>query len=171
MHQWSGKAIISARCQMVVTTDASSHGWGGWWRPFSHSGKLQHEARGFWLPSEEGMLSNAREQGSKRVPTGLPGWQKLKNNDSTRHPPTPVPAGTLPDSNIRVATGVGGDGYGRLRRRNERPVGGCGCGRKTGGKQNPRFPVIPRNRQHENTDPLNCGLPGTPPHVDLFIDG
>ena len=24
MHQWSGKAIISARCQMVVTTDASS---------------------------------------------------------------------------------------------------------------------------------------------------
>ena len=29
MHNWSGKAIISARCQMVVTTDASSHGWGG----------------------------------------------------------------------------------------------------------------------------------------------
>ena len=24
MHQWSGKAIISAMCQMVVTTDASS---------------------------------------------------------------------------------------------------------------------------------------------------
>ena len=47
MHNWSGKAIISARCQMVVTTDASSHGWGGWWRPFGHSGKLYHEARGF----------------------------------------------------------------------------------------------------------------------------
>ena len=108
-------------------------------------------------------------QGSKRVPTGLPGWQKLKNNDSTRHPPTPVPAGTLPDSNIRVATGVGGDGYGRLRRRNERPVGGCGCGWKTGGKQNPRFPVIPRNRQHENTDPLNCGLPGTPRHCSSLL--
>jgi len=61
MHNWSGKAIISARCQMVVTTDASSHGWGGWWRPFGHSGKLQREARGFWLPSEEGMSSNARE--------------------------------------------------------------------------------------------------------------
>ena len=30
MHQWSGKAIISARCQMVVTTDASGLGWGGW---------------------------------------------------------------------------------------------------------------------------------------------
>ena len=28
MHQWSGKAIISARCQMVVTTDASGLGWG-----------------------------------------------------------------------------------------------------------------------------------------------
>ena len=26
MHQWLGKAIISAKCQMVVTTDASSHG-------------------------------------------------------------------------------------------------------------------------------------------------
>ena len=30
-HQLSGKAIISVRCQMVVMTDASSHGWGGWW--------------------------------------------------------------------------------------------------------------------------------------------
>ena len=40
MHQWSGKAIISARCRMVVTTDVSSHRWGGWWRPFGHSGKL-----------------------------------------------------------------------------------------------------------------------------------
>ena len=61
MHQWSGKAIISARCQMVVTTDASGLGWGGWWRPFGHSGKLKNEARGFWLPTEEGMSSNARE--------------------------------------------------------------------------------------------------------------
>ena len=61
MHQWSGKAIISARCQMVVTTDASSFGWGGWWRPFGHSGKLKDEARGFWLQTEEGMSSNARE--------------------------------------------------------------------------------------------------------------
>ena len=61
MHQWSGKAIISARCQMVVTTDASSFGWGGWWRPFGLTGKLKDEARGFWLPSEQGMSSNARE--------------------------------------------------------------------------------------------------------------
>ena len=52
MHQWSGK---------VVTTDASSHSSGGWWRPFGHSGKLHHEARDLWLPSEEGMSSNARE--------------------------------------------------------------------------------------------------------------
>ena len=44
MHQWSGKAIISARCQMVVTTDASSFGWGGWWRPFGLTGKLKDEA-------------------------------------------------------------------------------------------------------------------------------
>ena len=33
MHQWSGKAIISARCPMVVMTDASSFGWGGWCSP------------------------------------------------------------------------------------------------------------------------------------------
>ena len=46
---------------MVVTTDASSFGWGGWWRPFGLTGKLKDEARGFWLPSEEGMSSNARE--------------------------------------------------------------------------------------------------------------
>ena len=46
---------------MVVTTDASSFGWGGWWRPFGLAGKLKDEARGFWLPSEEGMSSNARE--------------------------------------------------------------------------------------------------------------
>ena len=45
----------------VVTTDASSFGWGGWWRPFGLAGKLKDEARGFWLPSEEGMSSNARE--------------------------------------------------------------------------------------------------------------
>jgi hypothetical protein len=61
MHNWSGKSIIPQRCQMVVTTDASSYGWGGWWRPFGQAGKVRHEARGFWLPSEENMSSNARE--------------------------------------------------------------------------------------------------------------
>ena len=49
MHQWSG------------ITDASSHSWGGWWRPFGPSSKLHHEAQGFWLSSEEGTSSNARE--------------------------------------------------------------------------------------------------------------
>ena len=42
-------------------TDASNFGWGGWWRPFSLSSKLKDEARGFWLPLEEGMSSSARE--------------------------------------------------------------------------------------------------------------
>ena len=38
---------------MVVTNDAPSHGWGGWWRPFSHSEKLRHEAlKLFALPHE-----------------------------------------------------------------------------------------------------------------------
>ena len=61
MKDWSGKPIIPVRSQKVVTTDASSHGWGGWWRQFGHSGTLQNEARGFWLPKEQGMSSNARE--------------------------------------------------------------------------------------------------------------
>ena len=61
MHQWSGKSVISARCQMVVTTDASSFGWGGYWRQFGHQGRLKDEARGFWLPLEEGISSSAQE--------------------------------------------------------------------------------------------------------------
>ena len=61
MKDWSGKSIIPVRSQMVVTTDASSHGWGGWWRQFGHSGTLRKEARGFWLPKEQNMSSNARE--------------------------------------------------------------------------------------------------------------
>ena len=59
MKDWSGKSIIPVRSQMVVTTDASSHGWGGWWRQFGHSGTLRKEARGFWLPKEQNMSSNA----------------------------------------------------------------------------------------------------------------
>ena len=61
MKDWSGKSIIPTRSQMVVTTDASSHGWGGWWRQFGQSGTLRNEARGFWLPQEQKMSSNARE--------------------------------------------------------------------------------------------------------------
>ena len=47
MKDWSGKSIIPIRFHMVLTTDASSHGWGGWWRQFGHSGTLDNEARGF----------------------------------------------------------------------------------------------------------------------------
>ena len=44
MHRRLGKAIISARCHMVVTTDASSFSWNGCWRPFGLTGKLDDEA-------------------------------------------------------------------------------------------------------------------------------
>ena len=46
---------------MVVTTDASSFGSGGWWRLFGHASKPQHEAQGFQLPLDEDMRSDARE--------------------------------------------------------------------------------------------------------------
>ena len=61
MQGWLGKSIIPVRSQMVVTTDASSHGWGGWWRQFGQTGSLRNEARGFLLPHEQAMSSNARE--------------------------------------------------------------------------------------------------------------
>ena len=32
MASWSGLSMIPVRHTHVVTTDASSHGWGGWWR-------------------------------------------------------------------------------------------------------------------------------------------
>ena len=50
-----------SRSQMIVTTDASSHGWGGWWQQFDQTGNIRHEAWGFWFPHEQGMASNARE--------------------------------------------------------------------------------------------------------------
>ena len=61
MHQWSGKAMILARCQMVVTTNALSFSWGRSRRPFGMIGKLKDKAQGFWVPSEQGMSSNAQE--------------------------------------------------------------------------------------------------------------
>ena len=51
----------------MVVTNASSHGLGGWWRPLGHSGKLHHEAQGFWLLSEEGVCSNAQELSSVKL--------------------------------------------------------------------------------------------------------
>ena len=44
MHKWSSKVIISARCHMVIMTDASSLSFGGSWRPFGHSSKLKDQA-------------------------------------------------------------------------------------------------------------------------------
>ena len=61
MHKWLGKSIILTRCQMVVTTNASNHDWGGWWRILGQAGRPSDEARGFWLPQEQGISSNARE--------------------------------------------------------------------------------------------------------------
>ena len=61
MHQWSGQTIIPKRSQMVLTTDASHLGWGGWWRRFGQKGRSLDEARGFWLAKEAKMSSNGRE--------------------------------------------------------------------------------------------------------------
>ena len=61
MQGWSSKSIIEVRSQMVVTTDASSHGWGGWWRPFGQTGNIRNEARGCRLSHEQDMSNNARE--------------------------------------------------------------------------------------------------------------
>jgi hypothetical protein len=61
MHQWSGQTIIPKRSQMVLTTDASHLGWGGWWRKFGQKGRFLDEARGFWLAREANMSSNGRE--------------------------------------------------------------------------------------------------------------
>ena len=44
IHLWSGKTIIPQRSQMVLTTDASHLGWGGWWRTFGHKGRMTQEA-------------------------------------------------------------------------------------------------------------------------------
>ena len=32
MVQWSGLSFIPVQHSHALTTDASSHGWGGWWR-------------------------------------------------------------------------------------------------------------------------------------------
>ena len=61
MHLWSGQTIIPHRAQMVLTTDASHYGWGGWWRQFGHTGRRADECRGFWLRREARMSSNGRE--------------------------------------------------------------------------------------------------------------
>ena len=53
---------------------------------------------------------------------------------------------------------------------------GAGVGRRQVAKRTPPFHMILRNCQHENTDLLNCRLPGTPVAFaalapQFFIDG
>lgn len=52
-QQWNGKSILPLLPQCVLTTDASSYGWGGWLGNKS--------ARGFWSRPESRRSSNARE--------------------------------------------------------------------------------------------------------------
>ena len=53
--------MIPVRHSHVLTTDASSHGWGGWWRRVGFKPSRQDEARGFFLHKESRMSSNSRE--------------------------------------------------------------------------------------------------------------
>ena len=61
MASWSGLSMIPVRHTHVVTTDASSHGWGGWWRRVGTKPRREDEARGFFLHKESRMSSNSRE--------------------------------------------------------------------------------------------------------------
>ena len=49
MVQWSGLSLIPVQNSHVLTTDASSHGWGGWWRRVGQKPRREDEARGFFL--------------------------------------------------------------------------------------------------------------------------
>ena len=61
MADWSGLSIIPVRHSKVLTTDASSHGWGGWWRRVGFKPRREDEARGFFTREESRMSSNSRE--------------------------------------------------------------------------------------------------------------
>ena len=61
MVQWSGLSFIPVKHSHVLTTDASSHGWGGWWRRVGQKPRREDEARGFFLHRESRMSSNSRE--------------------------------------------------------------------------------------------------------------
>ena len=58
---WSGLSMISVRHTHVVTTDASAHGWGGWWRRVGTKPRREDEARGFFLHKESRMSSISHE--------------------------------------------------------------------------------------------------------------
>jgi len=58
---WTGRLLVSPPPQLVVTTDASSTGWGGW---VSHPLDLETPLAstfGHWTPSESARSSNWRE--------------------------------------------------------------------------------------------------------------
>jgi hypothetical protein len=53
LSEWNGKSILPPKARHVVTTDASSFGWGGW------MGKK--DVQGFWTRAEAKRSSNKRE--------------------------------------------------------------------------------------------------------------
>ena len=54
LRSWNGRSIIPPnRAREVLTTDASHHGWGGWWKNL--------DCRGFWTRREAARSNNARE--------------------------------------------------------------------------------------------------------------
>ena len=53
LEKWNGKGFLPPKARHVVTTDASSFGWGGWLG-------LQ-DAQGFWTRAEAKCSSNKRE--------------------------------------------------------------------------------------------------------------
>ena len=61
MVGWSGLSMIPVHHTHVGTTDASSHGCGGWRRRVGTKPRREDEARGFFLHKESRMSSNSRE--------------------------------------------------------------------------------------------------------------
>ena len=57
----SGLSMIPVRHTHAVTTDASSHGCGGWWRRVGTKPRREDEARGFFLHKESRMSSKSGE--------------------------------------------------------------------------------------------------------------
>ena len=53
LEKWNGKSFLPPKARHVVTTDASSLGWGGW------MGKK--DVQGFWMRAEVKRSSNKRE--------------------------------------------------------------------------------------------------------------
>lgn len=61
LHQWNGRAIIRRPVSLVLVTDASRTGWGGFLhRPEDPLTPIQ-ETWGFWAPEESNRSSNWRE--------------------------------------------------------------------------------------------------------------